>query len=290
MALVFLLALLPGRWRRVHPVQRHLSHPRRSRRPRLACRSLHQEYSSRVAALHTHRHAPGPLAEISQRPGKQSCKGRTSMTSMQTAEKSFHHATRIQNSVTSGPERRALLWLAARMPAAINSDHLTVLGFAAMFLAGCSYAAARWTPWGLLLATLLPGHQLVRRQPRRHARQVQKSPAPALRFLRRPHDRLVRRALPHGRPRRLRLRRLAHRRRHARRISAALHRNLSRVLHPRSFPPLLRQIWPHRTPHPLVHRQYRFIFSSRARASPACPTACSISAEPSPSPPCWSWP
>jgi archaetidylinositol phosphate synthase len=75
------------------------------------------------------------------------------MTSMQSAEKSFHHATRIQNSVTSGPERRALLWLAARMPAAINSDHLTVLGFAAMFLAGCSYAAAHWTPWGLLLAT-----------------------------------------------------------------------------------------------------------------------------------------
>jgi archaetidylinositol phosphate synthase len=76
------------------------------------------------------------------------------MNLMQTADKSFHHATRIQNSVTSGPERRALLWLAARMPAPINSDHLTVLGFAAMFLAGGCYAAARWTPWGLLLATL----------------------------------------------------------------------------------------------------------------------------------------
>lgn len=76
------------------------------------------------------------------------------MNSMQTADKSFHHATRIQDSVTSGPERRALLWLAARMPAAINSDHLTVLGFAAMFLAGCSYAAARWNHWGLLLATV----------------------------------------------------------------------------------------------------------------------------------------
>src|SRR5450631_270629 len=76
------------------------------------------------------------------------------MNSMQTAEKSFHHATRIQDSVTSGPERRALHWLAARMPAAINSDHLTVVGFVAMFLAGCSYAAARWNPAGLLLATL----------------------------------------------------------------------------------------------------------------------------------------
>ena len=71
------------------------------------------------------------------------------------AEKSFRHATRIQDSVTSGPERRALLWLAARMPAAVNSDHLTLLGFAAMFLAGCSYGVARWNHWGLLLAVVL---------------------------------------------------------------------------------------------------------------------------------------
>src|ERR1700693_1226319 len=66
----------------------------------------------------------------------------------------FNNATRLQNSFTSAPERRALLWLAARMPLSINSDHLTLLGFLAMFLAGCSYALARWTPWGLLLATL----------------------------------------------------------------------------------------------------------------------------------------
>ncbi len=76
------------------------------------------------------------------------------MNSLQAAEKSFRHATRIQNSLTSGPERRALLWLAARLPTAINSDHLTLLGFAAMFLAGCCYAAARWNHWGLLLSTV----------------------------------------------------------------------------------------------------------------------------------------
>ncbi|HEY8716816.1 MAG TPA: CDP-alcohol phosphatidyltransferase family protein [Candidatus Acidoferrum sp.] len=40
------------------------------------------------------------------------------------------------------------------MPAAINSDHLTLLGFIAMFLAGCSYAFARWSPWGLIAATV----------------------------------------------------------------------------------------------------------------------------------------
>src|ERR1700693_827392 len=66
----------------------------------------------------------------------------------------FKDAIRIQESVTSRVERKPLFWLAARMPSWINSDHLTLLGFAAMFLAGCSYALARWTPWGLLLATL----------------------------------------------------------------------------------------------------------------------------------------
>ena len=66
----------------------------------------------------------------------------------------FENATRLQNSFTAASERKALLWLAARMPSSVNSDHLTILGFAAMFLAGCSYALARWNPWGLLLATL----------------------------------------------------------------------------------------------------------------------------------------
>jgi archaetidylinositol phosphate synthase len=65
----------------------------------------------------------------------------------------FHDAIRIQESITSGPERKVLCWLAARMPGAINSDHLTVLGFAAMFLAGASYSIARWNRIGLLLAT-----------------------------------------------------------------------------------------------------------------------------------------
>jgi archaetidylinositol phosphate synthase len=69
-------------------------------------------------------------------------------------QRKFKNATRLQNSFTAATERKALLWLAARMPPSINSDHLTLLGFTAMFLAGCSYALARWNPWGLLLATL----------------------------------------------------------------------------------------------------------------------------------------
>ena len=66
----------------------------------------------------------------------------------------FKDAKRIQESITSGWERKALLWLAARIPARVNSDHLTLLGFVAMLLAGASYAWARWNRAGLLLATL----------------------------------------------------------------------------------------------------------------------------------------
>jgi phosphatidylglycerophosphate synthase len=72
----------------------------------------------------------------------------------ETGALSFKDASRIQESITSGPERKALLWLAAHMPAWVNSDHLTLLGFVAMFLAGASYFLARWNPVGLLLATL----------------------------------------------------------------------------------------------------------------------------------------
>ncbi|MGH9783649.1 MAG: CDP-alcohol phosphatidyltransferase family protein, partial [Terriglobia bacterium] len=44
---------------------------------------------------------------------------------------------------------KCLVWLARRMPAWVHPDHLTLLGFAAMFLAGASYALAQW--WSPLL-------------------------------------------------------------------------------------------------------------------------------------------
>jgi len=65
----------------------------------------------------------------------------------------FRDATRIQESITSGLERRTLLWLAARLPLWIGSDHLTLLGFVAMFAAGLSYWLARYDRVGLWLAT-----------------------------------------------------------------------------------------------------------------------------------------
>jgi phosphatidylglycerophosphate synthase len=65
----------------------------------------------------------------------------------------FKDALRLQESFTAAAERKALAWLAARIPACVNSDHLTLLGFVAMFLAGASYAFARSHRAGLLLAT-----------------------------------------------------------------------------------------------------------------------------------------
>jgi phosphatidylglycerophosphate synthase len=63
----------------------------------------------------------------------------------------FRDATRVLTSVLAPLEKRCLLWLAARMPRAVNSDHLTALAFVAMLLAGLSYWLARVTPLGLLL-------------------------------------------------------------------------------------------------------------------------------------------
>jgi phosphatidylglycerophosphate synthase len=67
----------------------------------------------------------------------------------------FKTAKRIQTSLLSGVERRALLWLAERTPACVNSDHLTALGLLAMLGVGAGYWAASAHPrLGLLLATV----------------------------------------------------------------------------------------------------------------------------------------
>src|SRR5213080_2087822 len=55
----------------------------------------------------------------------------------------FHDAEREQTSILAPLERIALHGLVRRMPAAVNSDHLSVLGLVAMLLAGVFYAASR---------------------------------------------------------------------------------------------------------------------------------------------------
>ena len=66
----------------------------------------------------------------------------------------FTSAVRIQESFLAGAEKRTLLWLAQRMPAGINSDHLTILGFVSQCMAGICYALARWNADILLLGML----------------------------------------------------------------------------------------------------------------------------------------
>ena len=56
----------------------------------------------------------------------------------------FQDAERKQLSMLAAIEKKVLVWLAHRMPGWVNSDHLTLLGFAAMLGAGlCYWAASR---------------------------------------------------------------------------------------------------------------------------------------------------
>src|SRR3982074_3345663 len=67
---------------------------------------------------------------------------------------SFSDARREQTSILAPLERAALRGLARRMPGFVNSDHLSLLGFVAMFLAGVCYAASRQNPLMLHLVNV----------------------------------------------------------------------------------------------------------------------------------------
>jgi archaetidylinositol phosphate synthase len=66
----------------------------------------------------------------------------------------FQPAQRSHRSLLASSEKRLLLWLAARMPAWINSDHLTAIGFVSLFGVGAGYWFARYNRMGLLIAML----------------------------------------------------------------------------------------------------------------------------------------
>jgi len=54
----------------------------------------------------------------------------------------FRQASRIHGSLLASAEKRALVWMAERIPSWINSDHLTALGFVAQIATGVCYAFA----------------------------------------------------------------------------------------------------------------------------------------------------
>ena len=66
----------------------------------------------------------------------------------------FQSARRINQALTAQIEKRALEWMAARAPAWLTSDQLTVLGLSAQIGAGAFYALSRFNRYALLLVVL----------------------------------------------------------------------------------------------------------------------------------------
>jgi len=62
----------------------------------------------------------------------------------------FPDMLRVQESWVAAAEKRALLWLAARIPDSIGPDHLTVLGLAAQISGGLFYVLAAFNRSALL--------------------------------------------------------------------------------------------------------------------------------------------
>ena len=66
----------------------------------------------------------------------------------------FKSAVRRQTSLLAPLERVCLNWFARKLPAWIKPDHLTLIGFSAMLIAGICYGIARWWAPVLLIVNL----------------------------------------------------------------------------------------------------------------------------------------
>jgi phosphatidylglycerophosphate synthase len=66
----------------------------------------------------------------------------------------FKSAVRRQTSLLAPLERTCLSWFARTLPSSVKPDHLTLLGFGAMLVAGVLYGVARWWSPALLLVNL----------------------------------------------------------------------------------------------------------------------------------------
>ena len=67
----------------------------------------------------------------------------------------FRNAQRVQESILAGIEKHVLVWIARRLPPAINSDHLSLLGLLSMIAAGAFYALSGAAPGWLWLVNLM---------------------------------------------------------------------------------------------------------------------------------------
>jgi len=73
------------------------------------------------------------------------------------SQPSFKSASRQQLNLLASLEKKVLIWLASRMPSWVHPDHLTLLGFLGMVMAGVSYYLARWNPLALIAAIVFLG-------------------------------------------------------------------------------------------------------------------------------------
>lgn len=64
---------------------------------------------------------------------------------------------REHGSLLAAPEKRALIWIAERLPRWVGSDHLTLLGLGAMLAAGLAYWASGSYPLALWLVVVALG-------------------------------------------------------------------------------------------------------------------------------------
>lgn len=69
-------------------------------------------------------------------------------------EVNFKQARRTNQALTASLEKRALQWMAQRLPSWVSSDQLTALGLGAQIGAGSCYALARYNRFALLLVIL----------------------------------------------------------------------------------------------------------------------------------------
>jgi phosphatidylglycerophosphate synthase len=76
------------------------------------------------------------------------------MSTATADRRSFRDAVRNLSSILSPLEKRVLLFLAPRIPARVNSDHLTALALAAMLGAGLAFWAASAYPACLVLVVV----------------------------------------------------------------------------------------------------------------------------------------
>src|SRR5689334_5809362 len=69
-----------------------------------------------------------------------------------TETTAFRSAPRAHTSMLASAEKRLLIRIAGRLPAWVNSDHLTVLGFVSLIATGVMYWHARTNPAAMILA------------------------------------------------------------------------------------------------------------------------------------------